>query len=118
MLTLVNAASNNARLLYKSPVLTKNVRISGTFRVNLWMSFSQPKANLTAVLVDLPAYRDAHVEQRPSRSASTRGWLDAENRGGNPAVSEPLVPGTFYRMHFDMQPKRTSSRSPAGGSGS
>src|SRR6185436_4501318 len=36
---------------------------------------------------------------------STRGWLDPDNRAGNPAVSEPIVPGTFYRMHFDLQPK-------------
>src|SRR5262245_15873100 len=104
MLTLVNAASNNARLLYKSPVLTKNVRISGTVRVNLRMSFSKPRANLTAVLVDLPA-TGTLTSNATFQERSTRGWLDPENRGGNPAVSEPIVPGTFYRMHFDMQPK-------------
>ena len=67
------------------------------------MSSSKAKANLTAVLVDLPA--TGTLTNGTFQERSTRGWLDPENRGGNPAVSEAIVPGTFYRMHFDMQPK-------------
>ena len=34
----------------------------------------------------------------------SRGWLDPENRDSI-SVSEPVTPGTFYTLHFDMQPK-------------
>ncbi len=103
MLTLVNAASNNARLLYKSPVLTQNVRVSGTVHVSLWMSFSKPRANLTAVLVDYPA-TGTLTSNSTFQERSTRGWLDPQNRT-SASVSEDVVPGTFYRMYFDLQPK-------------
>jgi predicted acyl esterase len=104
LLTLANADSDAARLVYKSPVLTNDVRISGTVKVNLWMSFSKPRANLTAVLADFPATGTVRSNST-FQERSTRGWLDPENRGGDPAVSEPITPGTFYRMHFDLQPK-------------
>src|SRR4051812_42489023 len=104
LLNDLNTPASTARLLYTSPVLTQNVRISGTVHVNLWMSFSKPRANLTAVLVDIPATGN-NTSNSTFQERSTRGWLDPENRGGNPAVSEPIVPGTFYRMHFDLQPK-------------
>ncbi len=103
MLNLVNSTTSGSRLLYKSPVLTQNVRISGTVHVSLMLSFSKPRANLTAVLVDLPA--TGTLTNGTFQERSTRGWLDPENRGGNPAVSEPIVPGQFYRMYFDMQAK-------------
>ena len=34
----------------------------------------------------------------------SRGWLDPENRDSD-RVSEPVVPGTFYDLRFDLQPK-------------
>src|SRR5262249_9051508 len=34
----------------------------------------------------------------------TRGWLDPENRNSD-YVSDPVAPGTFYDLHFDMQAK-------------
>jgi predicted acyl esterase len=94
--TSLSAPSSSIRLLYKSPVLAQDVRISGTPRVSLWMSFSKPKANLTAVLIDYP----------PTGAVTilTRGWMDPENRNSI-SVSDPITPGEFYRMDFDMQPK-------------
>ena len=92
-----NAQSSPARLLYKSPVLTEDVRINGTPWLDLHMSFSEAKANLTGVLLDYPASGNATI--------LTRGWIDPENRGGDPSVSEPVTVGEFYRMRFDMQPK-------------
>ena len=94
--TSVNAASSTVRLLYKSPVLTQDIRISGTPRVSLWMSFSKPRANLTAVLIDYPDSGNGTI--------LTRGWMDPENRN-SVSVSDPIIPGEFYRMDFDMQPK-------------
>src|SRR5882757_911644 len=94
--TSADAATSNVRLLYETPALTRNVRISGTPWVSLRMAFSKPRANLTAVLVDYP----------PSGPATilTRGWLDPQNRY-SANVSAPIKPGTFYDLHFDLQPK-------------
>lgn len=94
--TSADAPSSNVRLRYETQALTRDVRISGTPLLSLRMAFSKPKANLTAVLVDYP----------PSGPATilTRGWLDPENRY-SAGVSVPVVPGQFYDLHFDMQPK-------------
>ncbi|GAA5200310.1 hypothetical protein GCM10023322_77920 [Rugosimonospora acidiphila] len=94
--TSMNAASSNVRLLYQTPALTQNVRLSGTPWLSLWMSFSKPKANLTGVLVDYPP--------TGSPTILSRGWLDPENRD-SPATTEAITPGQYHRMHFDLQAK-------------
>jgi predicted acyl esterase len=94
--TLMNAASEDSRLLYVSNPLTQDVRISGTPRVSLNVAFSAAKANLTAVLVSLPATGNGTI--------ITRGWKDPQNRTSD-FVSEPMTPGTFYKLDFDMQPR-------------
>jgi len=86
------------RLVYQMPALSQNVRISGTPWVTLNMAFSA-KANLEALLVSYPPNGGAGT-------ILTRGWLDPENRNSD-YVSDPIVPGTFYSLHFDMQPKDT-----------
>jgi predicted acyl esterase len=94
--TSADTATSNVRLLYETPALSKDVRISGTPWLSVRMAFSKPKANLTAVLVDYP----------PSGPATilTRGWLDPENRY-SASRSVPITPGTFYQLRLDMQPK-------------
>ena len=96
--TALNAASSSARLLYMSPVLTDNVRISGTPTVSLSASFSKPKANVSVYLVSLP--------QTGSGTILTRGWIDPENRRSD-FVSERVIPRAFYRLSVDMQAKDT-----------
>ena len=95
--SLMNApAGEDSRLLYVTNPLTSAVRISGTPRVSLNVSFDRPKANLTAILVSLPATGNGTI--------LTRGWIDPENRN-NEYVSEAITPGTFYRMNFSMEPR-------------
>jgi len=91
-----DAATSGVRLLYQTPTLDRNIRISGTPRVNLGMAFSKPKANLTAVLLDYPTSGPATI--------LTRGWLDPQNRY-TPSASVPIKPGQFYDLRFDLQPK-------------
>ncbi len=93
---LMNAASEDSRLLYQTNVLTQPVRISGTPTVSLNASFSTPKANLTALLVSLP-------ETGPG-TILTRGWIDPENRTSD-WTTEAVTPGQLYRLDFDLQPK-------------
>lgn len=94
--TSATAATSNVRLLYKTPVLQRDVRISGTPWLSLRMAFSKPAANLTGVLVDYAPDGTATI--------LTRGWMDPQNRYSD-SVSVPMVPGQFYNLHFDMQPK-------------
>ncbi|WP_196807461.1 Xaa-Pro dipeptidyl-peptidase [Candidatus Solirubrobacter pratensis] len=94
---LLDAPSSGNRLVYQSNPLTKDVRISGTPSVTLRMAFSKPKANLSAALISYPATGG-------SGTVLTRGWLDPENRNSD-YVSDPIAPGTFYTLEFDMQAK-------------
>ncbi|HWK28743.1 MAG TPA: Xaa-Pro dipeptidyl-peptidase [Solirubrobacter sp.] len=96
--TLMNAATEDSRLLYVTNTLTEPVRISGTPRVTLNAAFSRTKANVTAILVSLPETGNGTI--------LTRGWRDPENRTSD-FVSEPIVPGTFYKLGIDLQPKDT-----------
>ena len=94
---VVNATSSANRLVYMSDPVTQQVRISGTMWVNLRAAFSKPKANVTVVLMSYPSGGG-------NGTIISRGWLDPENRDSY-SVSEPMTPGTFYDLHFDMQPK-------------
>jgi X-Pro dipeptidyl-peptidase len=83
------------RLVYRSPVLTRDVRISGTPWVSLEMSVdNRNAANLTAVLVDYSAGAPVMV---------TRGWMDPQNRHSL-SRSEPIKRGHEYRFRWDLQP--------------
>ncbi len=94
--TLMGAATSPNRLVYQTNALTQDVRISGSPRVTIKASFSKPRANLSAALISYPATGTGTI--------LTRGWMDPENRNSD-YVSDPVVPGTFYTMSFDMQAK-------------
>jgi predicted acyl esterase len=94
--TSANATSSDTRLLYETPVLSKDVHISGTPTVSVRMAFSKPHANLTVALVDYPPTGPGTI--------LTRGWQDPENRTSD-ARTQPIKPGRFYSYDVDMQPK-------------
>ena len=94
--TLMNAATNDARLVYVTNPLTQDVRISGTPTVKIKAAFSKPKANLTAILVSLPATGAGTI--------LTRGWIDPENRNSD-YVTDAITPGTFYDYSFPLTGK-------------
>jgi predicted acyl esterase len=95
--TALDAATSPQRLIYQSPVLTQDVRLSGTPTVSLSAAFSKPRANLSVYLVSLPADGSAGT-------ILTRGWKDPTNRDSD-YTTELLTPGTFYRLDVDLQPK-------------
>jgi len=95
---LLSAATEDSRLLYVTHPLTQDVRISGTPTIKLKAAFSKPKANITAILVSLPATGNT------GGTILTRGWMDPENRTSD-YVSEPITPGTYYDLNFDLQAK-------------
>ncbi|WP_405150276.1 Xaa-Pro dipeptidyl-peptidase [Sphaerisporangium sp. NBC_01403] len=92
---LADAVTSPNRLAYKSGALTGAVRLSGTPQVSLRMSFGRPAANVTALLVD--------YDQNGKAKIITRGWADPQNRKSI-SETEPVKPGSPYRLDFDMQP--------------
>ena len=44
------------------------------------LSFSKPRANVSAVLVDVPG-TGTNTSNSTYQERSTRGWIDPENRG-------------------------------------
>ena len=105
---LAAAQSSPHRLLYATSVLTAPVHISGAARVSIRLASSKPAANLSVWMVVLP------WTEGPISPANliTRGWADPQNHrslreGGNydsVDPGEPLVPGRFYDLTFDLEP--------------
>jgi len=92
------------RRLYLTPVLAEPLHISGTPRVTVRMASSEAAANLSVWLVQLPWAEPAEGERAsPTANLVTRGWADPQNRNSR-TESEPLVPGEFVEVSFDLQP--------------
>jgi X-Pro dipeptidyl-peptidase len=105
---LAAAATSPHRLLYATPELSAPVHISGTARVTVRMAANKPAANLSVYLVQLP-WTDGPIG---TSNLITRGWADPQNHaalvsGGNfkdMRRGEPLTPGEFVTLTFDLQP--------------
>ena len=105
---LAAAESSPHRLLYATSVLTAPVHISGAARVSIRLASSKPAANLSVWMVVLP-WTDGPISPA---NLITRGWADPQNHrslreGGNydsVDPGEPLVPGRFYDLTFDLEP--------------
>jgi len=105
---LALAAESPHRLLYATPELTQPVHISGTANITLRLASSAPAANLSIYLVQLP------WTEGPIGTANliTRGWADPQNHksltgpGDYHSLErgEPLTPGQFVDMTFDLEP--------------
>ena len=105
---LAKADASDNRLLYASGELASPVHLSGTVRVTMRLASSKPAANLSVWLVVLP-WTDGPIGPA---NLITRGWADPQNhdeleRGGDyhsKKAGEPLEPGKFYNLTFDLQP--------------
>jgi X-Pro dipeptidyl-peptidase len=95
---LARAERSTNRLLYATPVLTSAVHISGTPRITVRLASSKPAVNLSVWLVALPFDSAA-----TATSVITRGWADPQNHRSL-TRGDPLVPGRFYDVTFDLQP--------------
>ena len=97
--TLAKAEWTDHRLLYATPALTESLHLSGTARLSIRLASNKPAANLSVWLVSLP-WTDS---KRMTDDVITRGWADPQNYRSL-TESEPLVPGQFYDLTFDLQP--------------
>jgi X-Pro dipeptidyl-peptidase len=90
------------RLLYATEELREAVHLSGTARVRIRLASSRPAANLSVWLVALPWTGPASGNQSLA-NLITRGWADPQNHSSL-TRGEPLAPGRFYDLAFDLQP--------------
>jgi len=108
---LASLGESSSRLLYATPALADSIHISGAPTVTVKLASSKPAANLSVWLVMLPM-DTARAGSNGLAGLITRGWADPQNykslrRGGNydsKARGEPLTPGKFYSLTFDLQP--------------
>jgi len=92
------------RLLFTTAPLSEPLHLSGTPRLSLRLAADRPATNLSVWLVSLPWEEATDGERLPmTANVVTRGWADPQNRNSLRA-SEPLEPGAFVEMDFDLQP--------------
>lgn len=99
--SLAQAEWTQHRLIYMTPKLTQPIHLSGTPRITIKLASNQPAANLSVWLVSLPW--NENPKAKITDNIITRGWADPQNHRSI-RESEPLVPGQFYEMSFDLQP--------------
>ncbi|QGY44009.1 Xaa-Pro dipeptidyl-peptidase [Maribellus comscasis] len=99
--TLAQAENTEHRLLFLTPILTKDIHISGETSITISLASNKPAANLSVWLVSLPwnNRRNAKITD----NIITRGWADPQNYKSL-TESEPLKKGKFYEMTFNLQP--------------
>lgn len=94
-----SAAASTNRLLYATPELTQDVHLSGVATVTIRVAANAEAANLSVWLVSLPWIDGARITD----NIITRGWADPQN-AESLRESQPLVPGEFRALTFDLQP--------------
>ena len=99
--TLAQAEWTDHRLLYLTEPLKEAVHISGTPSITIKALSDKPAVNLSVWLVALPWSDSRNV--KATDNIITRGWADLQN-SKSITESEPLKPGLFYEMTFDLEP--------------
>jgi X-Pro dipeptidyl-peptidase len=99
--SLAKAEFTNHRLMYLTPELIEDIHISGIPEINIRLTSSKPAANLSVWLVSLPWNESTYA--RTTDNIITRGWANPQNYKSL-TESEPLIPGRYYTMQFELQP--------------
>jgi len=97
---LASSQESPNRLIFATSELTAPLHLSGIARLNIKLASSKPAANLSVWLVSLPWEESA---RKITSNIITRGWADPQNHQSM-TDSEPLEPGEFYSLSFDLQP--------------
>ncbi len=99
--TLAQAERSEHRLLFATSELKEPLHISGYPKISIRLASSKPAANLTVWLVSLPWNKERRAPI--TDNIITRGWADPQNHKSLTS-SEPLTPGKFYELQFQLQP--------------
>jgi X-Pro dipeptidyl-peptidase len=98
---LAQAENSDNRLLFLSQVLKDTIHISGIPTLKIRASSNKPAVNLSVWLVEIPW--STGTGTKITDNIITRGWADLQNYRSLTS-SEPLKPGKFYNMTFDLEP--------------
>ncbi len=98
---LAEAEWTDHRLMYVTPELKDDLHISGVPSVTIKLASSKEAANLSVWLVSLPWTEEKNT--LITDNIITRGWADPRNHRSI-TQSEPLIPGEFVTVTFDLQP--------------
>ncbi len=98
---LAQLATSDHRLLFVTPILKEDLHLSGLSKLNIKLASSKPAANLSVWMVSLPWNSDK--DAKLTDNIITRGWADPQNYKSI-TESEPLKPGKFYEMSFNLIP--------------
>ncbi|AFL80790.1 putative hydrolase, CocE/NonD family [Aequorivita sublithincola DSM 14238] len=93
--------SSKNRLLFMTPILKEDLHLSGLSKLNIKLASSKLAANLSVWMVSLPWNTDK--DAKITDNIISRGWADTQNYKSI-TESEPLIPGKFYDISFDLQP--------------
>lgn len=96
---LAKAKGSTNRLLFLTPELVEPIHLSGTYRFKIKLASNAKAANLSVWLVSLPWKSRGRIYE----NVISRGWADPQNHSSL-TESEPLEPGKFYELSFDLQP--------------
>lgn len=99
--SLAQLASSKHRLLFATPILKEDVHLSGLSTLKIKLASSKPAANLSVWMVSLPW--NSGKNTKITDNIITRGWADPQNYKSL-TESEPLEPGKFYELSFDLNP--------------
>lgn len=99
--SLAQLVTSNHRLLFVTPVLKEDLHLSGLSKLHIKLASSKPAANLSVWMVSLPWNKEKNAKL--TDNIITRGWADPQNYKSI-SESEPLIPGKFYEMTFDLIP--------------
>ena len=97
--TLAKAEWTQHRLIYATRELREPLHLSGTTTVRIRAAANRPAVNLSIWVVSLPWTDRGKITD----NVITRGWADLQNHRSL-TDGEPLVPGRYYGMEFDLQP--------------
>lgn len=89
------------RLLFLSPILQKNIRISGVGHIQIELASDQAAANLSVYLVTLPWEDGKGVAVYDN--IINRAWADPQNYKSL-TKGELLKDDQFYTLNFDFMP--------------
>ncbi len=98
---LAKAKKSDHRLLYVTPILEQDIRLSGVAKVTIKLACNKSAANLSVWLVSLPWKSGFGTEIYDN--IITRGWADPQNHSSL-TKGEDLEPGKFYTVSFDLMP--------------
>lgn len=99
--SLAQLETSKHRLLFTTPILKEDLHLSGLSTLTIKLASSKPAANLSVWMVSLPWNSDKNA--KITDNIITRGWADPQNYKSL-TESEPLEPGKFYELSFDLNP--------------